>query len=87
MTPTLASGDYLICTKARALRPGFVVIADHEKYGRIVKRVKSVGEDYVRLEGDGLESTSSEALGDVPVNHITHRARWVVAPSKPLRSI
>ena len=80
MTPTLASGDYLICTKARALRPGFVVVASHSKYGVIVKRVKSTAETTVRLEGDNIESTDSEALGEVPLTLVTHRARWAVTP-------
>lgn len=80
MEPTLASGDYLICTKARALRPGFVVLANHSKYGVIVKRVKSTAENVVRLEGDNIESTDSEALGEVPLSQVTHRAKWAVTP-------
>lgn len=80
MAPTLASGDYLICTKARALRPGFVVVANHPKYGVIVKRVKSAVDNIVRLEGDNPESTDSDALGDLPRGLISHRAGWAVTP-------
>jgi len=80
MEPTLVSGDYLICTKARALRPGFVVLAAHSKYGVIVKRVRSIVEDSVRLEGDSSESTPTEDLGKIPRRLVTHRARLAVTP-------
>jgi len=81
MLPTFAPDDYLILTKARALRSGFVVLVDHPKYGTIVKRVKSVAGDAVTLEGDNLsESTSSEDMGDVPLKHIRGRVRWSVKP-------
>ena len=80
MMPTLASGDYLICTKARALRPGFVVITEHSKYGMIVKRVKSIAEESVTLEGDSPESTAAEDLGEISRGLVTHRVRWAVTP-------
>ncbi len=80
MAPTLASGDYLICTKARALRPGFVVVATHPKYGMIVKRVKSVARDSIALEGDSHESTAPEDIGAVSIGLVSHRARWAVTP-------
>lgn len=79
--PTLAPGDYLIVTKARALRAGFVVLVDHPEYGSIVKRVKSVSGDNVRLSGDNLDSTSSEALGDIPMACVKGRVRWAITPS------
>ena len=81
MRPTLAPGDYLILTKARALRAGFVVFVDHPEYGTIVKRVKSVSVNAVTLEGDGPGSTSSEDMGDVPLNLVRGRARWAVTPN------
>lgn len=80
MTPALSSGDYIILTKARALRPGFVVLADHPKYGLITKRVKTVEKDSVLLEGDGPESTSSEAMGLIPKDKIIGRARLAIRP-------
>ena len=86
MRPTLAPGDYLILTKARAIRAGFVVLVDHPEYGRIVKRVKSVTGTSMTLEGDGPGSTASEDMGDVPLHLIKGRARWAVTPKgfKPL---
>ena len=75
MRPTLAPGDYLIITKARALRPGFVVLVDHPEYGVIVKSIEG---KTLRLEGDGQVSTSPEEIGDVDIARIMGRARWAI---------
>ena len=86
MAPTLAPGDYLILTKARTFRSGFVVLVDHPKYGRIIKRISAVSANFVRLEGDSAESTSSSDMGDVSLSHIKGRARWAITP-KGLKSL
>ena len=80
MAPTLAPGDYMIVTKARAIRPGFVVLANHPKYGIIVKRVATVSQQSVTLSGDGSESTSTEALGKIPIANIKGRVRLAITP-------
>ena len=80
MAPTLTTGDYMIVTKAWAMRPGFVVLVDHPKYGVIVKRVTSVSGGTMELEGDGPESTSSAALGTIPQTYVRGRVRLVIAP-------
>lgn len=80
MRPTLALGDYLIITKARVLRPGFVVLVDHPEYGIIVKRVKSVNGETFRLEGDGHVTTTTHELGDIQMSHLIGRAKWAVKP-------
>ena len=80
MAPTLSPGDYLIVTKARTLRSGFVVLVDHPRFGTIVKRVTSVSDQFVGLQGDGPESTSSDALGHVALKQIKGRARLAITP-------
>jgi len=82
MRPTLAPGDYIIITKARvqSLHAGFVLLVDHPEYGIIVKRVKSVTDSFLRLEGDSSESTASEDMGDVPLEYIKGRVRWAITP-------
>ena len=80
MTPTLAPGDYLLVTKARAIRAGFVVLVDHPKYGMIIKRIASVSGETISLEGDGPESTSTESLGQVACKNINGRARLAITP-------
>lgn len=80
MTPALSPGDYVFFTKARTLRPGFVVLVDHPKYGSIIKRIKTVERNGVSLQGDSAESTSSEAMGLVIASAIKGRARFVITP-------
>ena len=86
MAPTLAPGDYILITKARAIRSGFVVLVDHPKYGVIVKRVKSVSYDALTLEGDGPESTDTDALGQLAMTNVMGRARLAITP-KGLRRL
>lgn len=80
MTPALTAGDYMIITKAWTLRPGFVVLVDHPKYGTIVKRVKSLENDEISLEGDGPDSTTTDAMGLVDIKVVRGRVRWAVTP-------
>ena len=80
MAPTLMPGDYLIVTKARAIRSGFVVLVDHPKYGTMVKRIATVSETGVTLEGDGPESTSTEDMGQVDLKNIRGRIRLAITP-------
>lgn len=85
MAPTLMPGDYLIATKARAIRSGFVVLVDHPKYGTIVKRVASVSDTFVTLEGDDPDSTSTEDMGQVDPENIRGRVRLAITPQGPRR--
>lgn len=80
MRPTLVPGDYMIIIKARALRPGFVVLVDHPEYGVIVKRVVSVSGATLRLVGDGHVTTETADMGDVAVSQVMGRVRWAVKP-------
>lgn len=80
MMPTLAPGDYMITTKARSLRPGFVILVEHPKYGTIVKRIISVEDGQLSLEGDGADSTSTEAMGLINSTDVLGRVRWAVTP-------
>ncbi len=81
MAPTLAPGDYLFVTKARAIRSGFVVLVDHPKYGVIVKRVTAIAESSVSLAGDGPDSTSTEALGKIALANVQGRVRLAITPT------
>lgn len=80
MRPTLIPGDYIIVTKARSIRPGFVVLVNHSEFGVIVKRVKSVDKNSLRLEGDGHVTSTTLEMGDVPLSNVIGRARWVIKP-------
>ena len=80
MTPTLMPGDYMIITKARSLRQGFVILVEHPKYGSIVKRIKSIEDGQLSLEGDGVDSTSTEAMGIVNLSAVRGRIGWAITP-------
>lgn len=80
MAPSLSHGDYLIISKARILRPGFIVLVEHPKYGMIVKRVIAVTDAAVKLSGDNPDSTSSEALGLISLDKVIGRARLAITP-------
>ena len=82
MRPTLLPGDYIIITKARSLRPGFVVLINHSEFGMIVKRVKCVTKDSLRLEGDGHVTSTTLEMGDVPHSRVIGRARWAIKPGR-----
>ncbi len=81
MAPTLAPGDYLMITKARTIRSGFVVLVEHPKYGVIVKRVVTVSERAITLEGDGPDSSSTESLGKIALANVLGRARLAITPN------
>lgn len=86
MHPTFAPGDYLICTKARSLRSGFVVVVDHSELGTIVKRIKSIEAGKILLVGDGAGSTSTETIGAISCLDIKGRVRLAIT-SKGIRRI
>lgn len=74
MSPSLIAGDYVITWRlpARRLRPGQIVVADHPKLGRIIKRIDQTTKDgHIVLSGDNrLASTSSEDIGLLPAQRL-----------------
>ena len=80
MEPSLQSGDYLILTKARSLRPGFIIALMHPRLGRMVKRITHIEGDEIYIAGDNRESTTAERLGVICVSDVLGRARWVITP-------
>ena len=80
MAPTFVDGDYLLITKARPIRSGFVVLVNHPKLGLIVKRVLSVTNTSVCLEGDGHHSTSLHSMKDVALENLKGRVRLAITP-------
>ena len=68
MVPALYQGDYVLCLTRPLfrLRKSQVVVVNHPKYQKIVKRIKQVSDNrgYL-LAGDNLQSTTSQELGFV----------------------
>lgn len=63
MSPRLPARSYAVFRRVRRVRVGDIVLADHAKYGRIIKRVRCNGPDGVGLEGLSPHSTSPKELG------------------------
>lgn len=80
MSPTLNDGDYLLTKKPRSLRPGFIYVVQHERLGRIVKRLDSLSETHARFRGDNPQSTSAERIGEVPLAQIKRQVWAVITP-------
>ena len=91
MTPTLHTGDYVICIniKPRSIRPGFIYIINHSDLGRIIKRVKPyVTEaphtdysDVYILSGDNPNSTPTTVMAPVKAERIVKRALFAITKS------
>lgn len=77
MRPRFCAGDYIITFRRRHSRfkVGQVVVVDHPSLGPIVKRLIALDQhDQALLAGDNpAQSTSTEAMGHVPVTHIKGR--------------
>ncbi len=90
MFPTLHHGDFLFIAPICLFRPGSrygsgcrvgnIVVARHQKFGLIVKRVADVTQEGVILEGDNVEaSTTAENIGLVPFSAVVGRGIKVIS--------
>jgi len=80
MEPTLSDGDYIVITKPRRVRPGFIYVLQHERLGRIVKRLDHIEDDRCKWSGDSLESTESDRIGLTSTDCILGQARLAITP-------
>lgn len=83
MYPTLRDGDYIWALRRLRghYRQGDIVLVDHPKYAKIVKRIQSIDSNGLFwLTGDGIESVSSTEMG--PINHrqILAKMFWHICP-------
>ena len=81
MTPTLNDGDYIIITKPRSIKPGFIYVLRHDRLGRMVKRLSRLESGFCYWAGDSVESTASDKIGSTPKSLIIGQARWVIKPT------
>ena len=76
MAPTLNAGDYLLTIKPRTFRAGLIYVMEHERHGRIVKRLTRVNADMASYESDNPEGSS----GEIATAKITSRAWLAITP-------
>jgi len=78
MLPTLKPGELLIGVKTNRVRPGDIVIVNHNGLDK-VKRVQKVNKDSVYILGDNLKSSSdSRDFGYIDRSKILARVIWPI---------
>ncbi len=82
MVPLLQPDSYGLFGRTRRLKAGDTVLADHPKFGQIVKRIYKIGDDKVWLEGIASGSTSKQSLGAVKKQLVLGRLLLKFPPPK-----
>lgn len=71
MEPTLRDGDYVVAaTRLWRPREKKLVVAQHKKYGVLVKRVKRRTSKGYYLASDNTLGTTSETIGEIAENQL-----------------
>lgn len=65
MRPVLSPGAFALFKRQASYRDGDVVLVDHPRFGRIVKRAIDVTAEQLWLEGANAYSVSRESIGPV----------------------
>lgn len=77
MSPSLMAGNFLLAIAQRRprLNVGSVVVVEHPRYGRIIKRVSAIDDHgQLWLCGDNQQrSTSTSALGAITTDQVLAR--------------
>lgn len=80
MSPTLNDGDYILTIKPRTFRAGFIYVLQHDRMGRIIKRLSEDTAEGFLFEGDNAGSSSSDKIGLIKRDQITGRAIFAIMP-------
>ena len=83
MSPTLENGDYILIQRPRSqknLRPGLIYVLNHDRLGRLVKRLSRIDESGLWFCGDNPRSTTPEKIGSLPYDALIGRALIAVTP-------
>lgn len=79
MEPGLTPGSFALFRRSKHYKPNDVVLADHPRFGQIVKLIAELDPPNVRLRGTSSASVSTEAMGPVPLSNIRGRLIWKAA--------
>lgn len=86
MSPNVRDSDFVLVVSSRfcRLKPGKVVVVQHQKLGTIIKRIAKRSDRKLLLAGDNLDSTSSQDIGWVDEDALVGVVVWHIAsaPSK-----
>lgn len=70
MQPMLSPGTFALFRKQASYSDGDIVLVNHPRFGRIVKRAIDVGTGSLWLEGANAQSLSRESMGPIERSHI-----------------
>jgi signal peptidase I len=77
LSPFFVTGDYVfladLCFPFQNLTPGNIVVFDHPRFGRLIKKISSVDSELgtVEVEGTNPESITPEQIGPVQISDIS----------------
>lgn len=90
MLPNLADGDYVLSYKPfseNSYQAGDVVLLDHEKFGRIVKRILKIHSDNsFAMRGDSEQSVASLELGDASLSDVLGKIFYTISATRVKKS-
>ena len=76
LSPVFLPGEYAVIWRTphrfKNLSPGDFVVFNHERYGRLIKKVvrNNPAEKFLEAEGIHPDSLATEKIGKIPYNHI-----------------
>ena len=79
MCPMLSSGAFALFKRSAIYRDGDVLLVDHPRFGKIVKRAIDVSADSLWLEGANANSLSRESMGPVQRAHVQGKLVYQIA--------
>lgn len=86
MSPNFLAGDFVLAVKypLQPYRPDDVVLVRHKHFGDIIKRIVSTSQTrgciHYRLAGDSINSSTTDAMGEINRNQILGKVCWRITP-------
>ncbi|MEL6665452.1 MAG: S24/S26 family peptidase [Henriciella sp.] len=82
MHPMLSPGTFALFRRSASYRDGDVLLVEHPRFGRIVKRAIDVGKEALWLEGANANSLSRETMGPIEQRLVQGKLVYQIARKK-----
>lgn len=80
LSPAYQDGDFVLCAGLRQPRSGQMVVFDHARYGRLIKRIERIEPDgKLFVLGDDIDSVDSRTFGPIDPAAVRGRVVWHIA--------
>lgn len=80
LAPEIQHGDYVVgmSVALSSVSAGDIVVFEHPMYGRLIKKIRSVGPGAETVEVAGIHplSVDSRRFGAIPITSLTHKVIW-----------